>query len=58
MLKKVNTWILLHIVYWVLMLMVSGNKIIGHVQNPPSQIWEPHTDRGLGVLVIVKNKLK
>ena len=24
-------------------------------QNPPGQIWEPHTDRGLGVLVIVKN---
>ena len=29
---------------------------MGHVQNPPSQIWEPITHRGLGV--IVKNKLK
>ena len=25
-------------------------------QNPPSQIWEPFNNRGLGVLVIVKNK--
>ena len=33
---------------------------MGHVQNPPIQIREPLTDRGwgLGVTVIVKNKLK
>ena len=31
-------------------------KKLGHVQNPPSQIREPLTDRGLGVIVIVKNK--
>ena len=31
---------------------------MGHVYNPPSQIREPLTDRGLGVTIIVKIKLK
>ena len=36
------------------------NIVIGHVQNLPSQIREPLTNRGwgLGVTVIVKNKEK
>ena len=31
---------------------------MGHVQNPPSQILEPLTNRGLGVIVIVKINIK